>query len=138
MTLHMKHALLALLVCSLVLSGGLERSFFLADNTPICLIVVPDDAEITDLFNAAQISEEIIDLAGSGCPFSLIRFAEEISREDTAKNNLIILGETGLSITGEFTEIAEGLYLYKNPFGTKRDVLVVENPQLLMDLLEEL
>lgn len=134
----MKHALLALLVCSLLMSGGLERSFFLADDTPICLVVVPDDAEIEDLFTAAQISKEIIDLAGSGCPFSLIRFAKEISKESTAKHNLIVLGETGLPIKGTPTEIAGGVYLYKNAFGTKRDVLVVENPQTLMELLEEL
>jgi hypothetical protein len=134
----MKHALLALMVCSLVLSGGLERNFFLADDTPICLVVVPDDVNIGDLFDAAQISKEIIDLAGSGCPFSLIRFSKEISEEDTVKHNLIVLGETGLPITGDPTEIAEGLYLYKKPFGTKRDVLVVENPQTLIELLKEL
>jgi hypothetical protein len=134
----MKHALLALLVCSLVLNGGLERSFFLADDTPVCLVVVPDEVEIEDLFTAAQISKEIIDIAGSGCPFSLIRFAEEISKEDTTKYNLIVLGETGLPIKGTPIEITEGLYLYKNAFGTKRDVLVVEDPQTLMELLEDL
>jgi hypothetical protein len=134
----MKHALLALMVCSLVMSGGLERSFFLADDTPICLVVVPDDVKIEDLFDAAQISKEIVDLAGSGCPFSLIRFAEEISREDMAKHNLIVLGETDLPMTGDPIEIAEGLYLYERPFGTKRDLLVVENPQTLIELLEEL
>lgn len=134
----MKHAMLALLVCTLVVTGSLERNFFLADDTPICLVVVPDDASFKDLLTAAQVAEEIVDLAGSGCPFSLIQFAEEISKRDTAKYNLILLGETGLHLGGTPVEIAEGLYLYEDPFGTKRDVLVVEDPQSLIELLQDL
>jgi len=134
----MKHAMLALLVCSLVVTGSLERSFFLADDTPICLVVVADDASFKDLFTATQICKEIINLAGSGCPFSLIRFSEEISKEDMAKYNLILLGETGLKPEGKSVEISDGLYLYRDPFGTKRDVLVVEDPQSLIELLQNL
>ena len=134
----MKHAMLALLVCSLVVTSGLERDFFLADDTPICLVVVPDDASFKDLLTATQVAKEIVDLAGEGCPFSLIRFAEEISRKDTAKYNLILMGETGLELEGRPTEVADGLYLYENPFGTKRDVLVVEDPQSLIELLQNL
>ena len=134
----MKHAMLALLVCVLMVTGSLERSFFLADDTHICLVVVPDDADFKDLLTAAQIAKEIVGLAGSGCSFSLIRFAEEISVRDTAKYNLIILGETGLELEGTPTEVAEGLSLYKDPFGTKRDVLVVEDPQSLIEMLQNL
>ncbi len=134
----MKHAMLALLVCLLLVTGSLQKNFFLADDTPICLVVVPDDASFRDLLTATQIAKEIVNLAGSGCPFSLIRFAEEISKEDTVKYNLILLGETGLELEGKSTEVAEGLYLYVNPFGTKRDVLVVENPQSLIELLQDL
>jgi len=134
----MKHAMLALLVCSLVVTSGLERDFFLADDTPICLVVVPDDASFKDLLTAAQVAKEIVDLAGDGCPFSLIRFAEEISKKDTAKYNLILMGETGLELEGRSTEVADGLYLYENPFDTKRDVLVVEDPQSLIELLQNL
>ncbi len=130
--------MLALLVCVLMVTGSLEGSFFLADDTPICLVVVPDDADFKDLFTAAQIAKEIVDLAGSGCPFSLIRFAEEISVTDKAKYNLIVLGETGLELEGNPTEVAEGLSLYKDPFGTKRDVLVVEDPQSLIEMLQNL
>lgn len=130
--------MLALLVCSLVVTSGLERDFFLADDTPICLVVVPDDASFKDLLTATQVAKEIVDLAGDGCPFSLIRFAEEISRKDTAKYNLILLGETGLELEGRPTEVADGLYLYENPFDTKRDVLVVEDPQSLIELLQNL
>lgn len=134
----MKHAMLALLVCSLVMTSGLERDFFLADDTPICLVVVSDDASFRDLLTATQVAKEIVDLAGSGCPFSLIRFAEEISKEETAKYNLILLGETGLTLRGKSAEVADGVYLYENPFGTKRDVLVVEDPQSLIELLQTL
>ncbi|MGC1120759.1 MAG: hypothetical protein WBA22_06665 [Candidatus Methanofastidiosia archaeon] len=134
----MKHAMLALLVCSLLVTGGLERSFFLADDTPICLVVVADDASFDDLLTAAQIAKEIVDLAGSGCPFSLIRFEEEISKEDKAKYNLIVLGDNNLNLRGKPVEIAEGLLLYENPFGTKRHVLVVEDAQSLLDLLQDL
>ncbi|MBU6998216.1 MAG: hypothetical protein HXS41_12710 [Theionarchaea archaeon] len=134
----MKHAMLALLVCSLMVTGGLERSFFLADDTPICLVVVADDASFEDLLTAAQIAREIVDLAGSGCPFSLIRFEEEISKEDTAKYNLIVLGESNLNFSGKAEEISDGLLLYENPFGTKRHVLVVEDAQSLLDLLQDL
>jgi hypothetical protein len=134
----MKHAMLALLVCALVVSGNVEKDFFLVDDTPICLVVVPDDASFKDLLTATQIAKEIVDLAGSGCPFSLIQFGEEISQEDSAKYNLILLGETGLSLKGRPQEITEGLYLYENPFGTKRDVLVVEDPQSLIELLQNL
>jgi hypothetical protein len=134
----MKHAMLALLVCSLLVTGSLDRDFFLADDTPICLVVVPDDASFKDLMTAIQIAKEVVDLAGSGCPFSLVRFAEEISREDTAKYNLILLGETGLELEGKPTEVAEGLYMYKDPFDTKRDILVVEDPQSLVELLQGL
>jgi len=134
----MKHAMLALLVCVLVVTGSLERSFFLADDTPICLVVIPDDADFGDLLTGAQIAREIVGLAGTGCPFSLIRFAEEISLRDTAKYNLILLGETGFELEGKPTEVAEGVYLYKDPFGTKRDVLVVEDPQSLIEMLQNL
>ena len=134
----MKHAMLALLVMSLLVTGSLDRDFFLADDTPICLVVVPDDASFKDLMTAIQIAKEVVDLADSGCPFSLVRFAEEISREDTAKYNLILLGETGLELEGRPTEVAEGLYMYKDPFDTKRDVLVVEDPQSLVELLQNL
>ncbi|MBU7013950.1 MAG: hypothetical protein HXS52_08100 [Theionarchaea archaeon] len=134
----MKHAMLALLVFSLAVTGGLERSFFLADDTPICLVVVADDASFDDLLTAAQIAKEIVDLAGSGCPFSLIRFEEEISKEDTAKYNLVVLGEIDLNLKGDPAEVADGLLLYENPFGTKRHVLVVENAQSLLDLLQDL
>jgi hypothetical protein len=134
----MKHAMLALLVMSLLVTGSLDRDFFLADDTSICLVVVPDDASFKDLMTAIQIAKEVVDLADSGCPFSLVRFAEEISREDTAKYNLILLGETGLELEGRPTEVAEGLYMYKDPFDTKRDVLVVEDPQSLVELLQNL
>jgi hypothetical protein len=134
----MKHAMLALLVYSVMVTGGLDRGFFLADDTPICLVVVGNDASFDELLTAAQIAEEIVDLAGSGCPFSLIRFEEEISREDTAKYNLIVLGENDLNLRGKPKEVAEGLFLYENPFGTKRHVLVVEDAQSLLDLLRDL
>jgi hypothetical protein len=134
----MKHAMLALLVFSLVIAGGLERSFFLADDTPICLVVIPDDADFADLLTAAQVAGEIMDLAGGGCAFSLIRFAEEISKEDTTKYNLVLLGETGLEIEGNPKKVTEGVYLYENPFNTKRDVLLVEDPQSLIELLHDL
>ncbi|MBU7016383.1 MAG: hypothetical protein HXS44_02650 [Theionarchaea archaeon] len=134
----MKHAMLALLVCSLVLTGSLERDFFLAGDTPICLVVLPDDASFRELYTATEIAREIVDLAGNGCPFSLIWFAEEISKEDAAKYNLILLGETGLKLEGRPEEVREGLYLYRDPFGTKRDVLVVEDPQSLIELLQNL
>lgn len=130
--------MLALLVCVLLVTGSLEKSFFLADDTPICLVVVPDDADFRDLLTAAQIAKEIVGLAGSGCPFSLIRFAEEISVKDMAKYNLILLGETGLELEGTPVEVAEGLSLYKDPFNTKRDVLVIEDPQSLIEMLQNL
>ena len=134
----MKHAMLALLVCSLMVAGSLEKDFFLADETLICLVVIPDDASFRDLLTATQVAKALVDLGGSGCPFSLIYFAEEISKEDTARYNLILLGETGLEPEGTPEEVAEGLYLYENPFGTKRDVLVVEDPQSLIELLQNL
>jgi hypothetical protein len=134
----MKHAMLALLVFTIVITGGLDRSFFLADDTPICLVVVPDDADFADLLTAAQVAEEIMDLAEGGCPFSLVRFSEEISKEDTTRYNLVLLGETGLEIEGDSIKITEGVYLYENPFNTKRDVLLVEDPQSLIELLHDL
>ncbi len=133
----MKHAMLALSI-SLLVSGSLERSFFLADDTPICLVVVPDDADFRDLLTAAQVAREVVDLAGSGCPFSLVRFAKEITSGDKAKYNLIVLGETRLTLKGKPVEVAEGVYLYKDPFGTKRDVLLVEDPESLIELLQNL
>jgi hypothetical protein len=134
----MKHAMLAMLVLSLVLTGGLDQSFFMEDSKPICLIVVGDDADFTDLLTAAQIAKEIVDLAGNGCPFSLIRFAEEISKKDIKDYNLILLGETGLEVEGKSVEVADGLYLLEDFFGTKRDVLVVEDAQSLIDVLQNL
>lgn len=134
----MKHAMLALLVCVLMVSGSLEKSFFLADNTPICLIVVPDDADFSDLLTATQIAKQIVGLAGSGCPFSLIQFAKEITKEDKAKYNLILLGETGLKLKGKPLKVTEGLYLYENPFDTGRGAVVVENPEALIKWLKGL
>lgn len=134
----MKHAMLALLVLVLMVTGSLERSFFLAEDTPICLVVVADDADFSDLLTATQIAEEIVALAGDGCPFSLIRFAEEISKEDMAKYNLILLGEVGFTMKKRPKEVADGLYLYQNPFGTRRDVLVVEDLQSLLEMLQNL
>lgn len=134
----MKHAMLALLVCALMMTSGLKRSFFLEDDHPVCLVVVPDDASFSDLLTATQIAQEIVDLAGNGCPFSLIRFAGEISRQDTAEYNLILLGETGLELKGKSVKVAEGLYLLEDFFGTERDVLVVEEPQSLIEMLQDL
>lgn len=130
--------MLALLVLLFMVTGSLERSFFLAEDTPICLVVVADDADFDDLLTAIQIAKEIVGLTGDGCPFSLIRFAEEISRADTAKYNLVLLGEVGLDMRGRPKEVADGLYLYQNPFGTRRDVLVVEDPQSLLEVLQNL
>lgn len=134
----MKHAMLALLVLSLLTVSGVEESFFVKDDEICCLIVVSDDAKFADLLTATEIAKEVIELAGKGCPFSLIRFAGEISKEDTAQYNLIMLGETGLGVEGETEEIAEDLYLLEDFFGTGKDVLVVEDPQALIELLQNL
>jgi hypothetical protein len=132
----MKHAMLALLVLSLMISSGVKETFFVEDGKICCLIVVSDDADFADLLTATEIAKEVEGLAGNGCPFSLIRFAEEITKEDSAQYNLIMLGETGLEVEGETEEIGEGLYLLEDFFGTGKDVLVVEDPQALIELLQ--